>query len=198
MSYKDYDELNNYDASIFEAEFRDELIAFATDFNLHYHGTFSYCDVVLNEIGRRIDQRKWYYRFFHKKMELCQTGQLALKIYWILKYKPVKISPNVLWDKDYDANVEFACSLLFAHSTEGEKVKQALDHLSYEQQREVMYEVEKKHLNSFLRAFSEHDIPKEALQLVAEKLKDLFEAEAKVQKFAYGLKVCQERVDDSA
>lgn len=67
----------------------------------------------------RVDKREAYFYYFHNKMEINERKKMALYVYWILKFKPFKVTDNRYVDKKREScvNEAFAvymiCSILF-------------------------------------------------------------------------------------
>jgi len=92
------------------AEFDSKLKSFLINMNVTYGQVRTDRDVV-NEISLRVHQRINYYLFFHGKM-LQQSRQIAIKSYWILRHRPIRLLASGSWNRDYDINVYFAFYLI--------------------------------------------------------------------------------------
>ena len=126
---------------------------------------------LIDDINSRVHQRINYYLFFHDT-HLHQSRQIALKSYWILRYRPLRLISK--WDKGYDINVYFAFLIMFA---------QALGELFVNCPKEIQVtvtnEILRKHEDDYIRGFSEYDISKEAMMLMSESLKSIVKCEIK-------------------
>jgi len=67
----------------------------------------------------RVDKRSAYFYYFHNKMEINERKKAALYAYWILKFKPFKITDSRYLNKKRENTVNEAfavymiCSVLF-------------------------------------------------------------------------------------
>ena len=147
--------------------FQQMLGGFATFEQVNVND-FSVDRELVDEVTKRVHQRIEYYSYFHG-VNLEQTRQAATKAYWILRYRPLK--PK-LWGKQYDVNIHFAFYVLFA-AVIGKSIKDIPKNI----QKSVINAVLSKQKDIYLRSFSEYDISKEAMMLVAESVKSLLEAE---------------------
>jgi len=134
----------------------------ATDFNVD--------DNLLDDVNMRVHQRVNYYLYFHGT-QLEQTRKAAIKAYWILKYRPIKA---LRWSGAYDVNVHLAFFVLFAES-----LGRLLPNQPAKIQNMVVNNILNEYGDSFLRAFNEYDISKEAMMLIADSLKSIFKCEIK-------------------
>jgi hypothetical protein len=126
---------------------------------------------LLDDISSRLYQRINYYWFFHDT-HLHQSRQIALKSYWILRYRPLQLISKAFWDKDYDINVYFAFFIMFAQA-----IIELFPDCPKGIQATVANEILKKHEDDYIRAFSEYDISKEAMMLISESLKSIVKCE---------------------
>jgi hypothetical protein len=126
---------------------------------------------LIDEINTRIHQRINYYLFFHVK-RLNQSRQIALKAYWILRHRPLRLISKAFWNKDYDINVYFAFYFMFAQA-----IGELFVNCPKEIQTTVANEILRKHQDDYIRAFSEYDIGKEAMMLISESLKSIVKCE---------------------
>jgi len=128
---------------------------------------------LIDDINSRAHQRINYYLFFHGT-HLQQSRQVALKSYWILRYRPLRLMSKAFWDKEYDINVYFAFFIMFAQA-----LGELFVNLPKKVQVTVTNEVLRKHEDDYIRAFSEYDISKEAMMLISESLKSIVKCELK-------------------
>jgi hypothetical protein len=128
---------------------------------------------LIYEINLRVHQRINYYLFFHNK-HLLQSRQVAIKSYWILRYRPIQLIPRTSWKKKYDINVYFAFFIMFAQAI-GELVIDC----PKETQTAVVNNILRKYEDDYIRAFSEYDISKEAMMIISESLKSIVKCEIK-------------------
>ena len=125
---------------------------------------------LVDDINTRVHQRQNYYNFFHEA-QLEQTRKTAIKAYWILKYRPIKA---IRWNGEYDVNVHFAFFILFVES-----MGKFFPGQPKKIQNIVANDILNDYRDNFLRAFSEYDISKESMMLIADSLKSIFKCEIK-------------------
>ena len=153
-------------------QFRNMVVGFA-NFTSTAIGHIAIDWNVVDELSTRIHQRMNYYLFFHNA-NLLQSRQGALKAYWILKYRPLRIKSAVFWDEEYDINVHFAFHVLFAQA-----LGEFLVNCPRGIQLTVVTNILREYKNDHIRAFSEHDISKEAMMLISGSIKSIVECEIK-------------------
>ncbi len=130
----------------------------ANSFRINYN----YVDRVSNRLYQRLN----YYLFFHDK-QLSQIRQAGLKAYWILRYHPITSVSSSARILKYDINVYLAfflilCGVLGEHT---EKIQS-------DTQRTVINNILKDYENHYVRSFSEYDISKESMMLIADSIED--------------------------
>jgi hypothetical protein len=118
-------------------------------------------------VSNRIYQRLNYYLFFHNK-HLSQSRQAGLKAYWILRYRPLTLILSGAWKKIYDVNAYFAFFTILC-----EVLGECVDGLSKNTQRVIVHSILKDYENTFIRSFSEYDISKESMMLMADSIKNI-------------------------
>lgn len=121
----------------------------------------------VNNISTRMYQRQNYYLFFHNK-KLSQSRQAGLKAYWILRYRPVTTISSGSWKKEYDVNVYFAFFCILC-----DVLGECVGGVRKDIQTSVINKLLKEYEAVFIRAFSEYDISKEALMVVADNIKKM-------------------------
>jgi len=129
---------------------------------------------ILDRISNRIYQRLNYYLFFHDK-QLLQSHQAGLKAYWILRYRPLTIISTSSWKKVYDANAYFAFFVILCGI-----LGEYLGDCKRDIQRLAVNKILVDYENTFIRSFSEYDISKEAMMLVADNIKEICLYEVKL------------------
>jgi len=148
--------------------------ALLNDFNSVYKGSFgdiTYSIPLIYEIFKRIDQRADYYLYFHsnqkKPMEMSQTKEIALMVFWILKYKPLSLSVfkanNLFQKKNCTVNEYFAVYYLFSCAKE---VSPRADIDTY---------FIPKNINNLVYSFMHRDISKEAMILFVDSVFNITE-----------------------
>jgi len=133
---------------------------------------------IFDRISNRIYQRLNYYQFFHNK-QLSQTRQAGLKAYWILRYRPIKLVSPGSWKKAYDVNVYFAFYAIVC-----DVFGECFGNLRDDVKTLIISEILKNYENTFIRPFSEYDISKESMMLVADDIKKmcLYEIKLRIQR----------------
>jgi len=125
---------------------------------------------VYDDVSTRVHQRQSYYMFFHGT-HLEQSQVAASFAYWILRYRPIRA---LVWDKEYDVNVYFAYYVLFTESL----TKHLAGH-SKEVQYIVINNILTEYKEKFIRGFSEYNISKGAMMLIADSIKSILRGEIK-------------------
>jgi len=152
----------------------DEFKVLLNNFKSLHKGSFgdiTYSIPLIYEIFRRIDQRADYYLYFHsdqkKPMEMSQPKELALMVFWILKYKPLSLSVfkanHLFLQKNCTINEYFAVYCLFSYAKE-ESPRPDID--SY---------FSPKNINNLVYSFMHRDISKEAMILFVDSIFNLAE-----------------------
>jgi hypothetical protein len=126
---------------------------------------------LIDQVSLRVHQRINYYQFFHSR-DLHQSRQVAIKSYWILRYRPLRLKSKTFWNKIYDINVYFAFFIMVAQA-----LAELVGNCSREIRTTVANNILIKHGSDYLRAFSEYDISKEAMMLISEGLKSTVKCE---------------------
>jgi len=126
---------------------------------------------IIDEISKRVHQRRNYYLFFHGK-NLIQSRQAAIKAYWILKYRPIRLFPQTTWNKAFNINVYFAFFILFVQA-----IGEYFVNCPKEIQGIVANRILNEYEDEYIRAFSEYDISKEAMMLISDSLKSIVKCE---------------------
>jgi hypothetical protein len=116
-------------------------------------------------VSNRIYQRLNYYLFFHNK-QLSQSRQAGLKAYWILRYRPLTLISSGVWKKRYDVNAYFAFFIILC-----EVLGECVGDLPKSSRRVIVNSILKDYENTFIRSFSEYDISKESMMLMADSIK---------------------------
>lgn len=125
-------------------------------------------DELINSIVIRIDQRKYYYKYYHSQVldgdidlrNISQVKEIALLCYWLIKYKPFmildkKLSRNYYAEWGCGVNEVFAAYIFIT--------------FAYKHSKGVIY---KKYYKSnefkeeLIYSFAERDISKEAMILL--------------------------------
>lgn len=128
----------------------------------------------VDDISCRVYQRLNYYLFFHGS-QLAQSRQAGLKAYWILRYRPLTLISSDAWKKSYDVNTYFAFFTVLCE-TLGECLKDCQKNVVRSMINKLLEEYE----NIFIRAFSEYDISKEAMMVIADSIKKMCLYEVKL------------------
>ncbi len=145
--------------------FRKTLGLFSTCYNIAVNN-FKIDQDRVDGIGNRLYQRLNYYLFFHNK-QLSQSRQAGLKAYWILRYRPLTLISSGVWKKKYDVNVYFAFFIILC-----DVLGECVTDVELNVQRAVVYSILKDYENTVIRSFSEYDISKESMMLVADSIKN--------------------------
>jgi hypothetical protein len=151
-----------------------EFEALLNDFSSVHKGSFgdiTYSIPLIFEIYKRIDQRADYYLYFHsdleKPMEMSQPKEIALMVFWILKYKPLSLSVfmanNLFKDKNCTVNEYFAAYCLFCCAKE---TSSRIDIDSY---------FSPKNIDNIVYNFMHRDISKEAMILFVDSIFNIVE-----------------------
>jgi hypothetical protein len=152
----------------------DEFKALLNGFNSVYKGSFgdmTYSIPLIYEIYRRIDQRADYYLYFHsdqeKPMEMSQTKEIALMVFWILKYKPLSLplfkANKLFQDKNCTINEFFVVYCLYSCAKE-KSTRADID----------VYFSPKK-IDNLVYSFMHRDISKEAMILLVDSVLNIEE-----------------------
>jgi len=152
------------------AEFDSKLKSFLANMNVPYGQVKTDRDIV-NEINSRVHQRINYYLFFHGKT-LQQSRQVAIRSYWILRHRPIRLLASGSWNRDYDINVYFAFYLMFTQII-GELFAVCPKNIQATAANNIL----NKYKDDYIRAFSEYDISKEAMMVLSESLKSIVKCE---------------------
>ncbi|MDR1149408.1 MAG: hypothetical protein LBK66_12340 [Spirochaetaceae bacterium] len=156
-------------------QFLNEFKTLLTDFNSLFKGYFEgfeYSIPLIQEIYRRIDQRADYYLYFHSNpespMRMSQTKEVALMVFWILKYKPLSLpahKANELFiHKNCTINEYFAIYCIISYA---KKISSRSDIISYFCQ---------KNIDVIVYSFMHRDISKEAMICYVDSLMNVVEA----------------------
>ncbi|GHU38631.1 hypothetical protein FACS1894190_00620 [Spirochaetia bacterium] len=64
----------------------------------------------------QVDKRAKHYKYFHKGLEINEAKKIGIYIYWLLKFKPIRLLDDRYRTKLYsvDINERFALTLLYA------------------------------------------------------------------------------------
>ena len=120
--------------------------------------------VVIGNIIERIEQRKVYYRIYHKNTELCEIRQVALLAYWIIRYRPF----NCLINGKICSNIKLNENIAY-HMIIG-----ALVGLKTKNKPNYFVNFSQEYKRKIIHTFSEHDVSKELIILIAESLNETF------------------------
>jgi len=153
--------------------FKKALGFFAGFYNIATNN-FRINRAIVDNISCRVYQRLNYYLFFHNR-QLAQSRQAGLKAYWILRYRPLTLISTGTWKKPYDVNMYFAFFIILC-ATLGECLKGYQKDVIHTTLNRILEDYE----NIFIRAFSEYDISKEAMMLVADNIKKMCLYEVKL------------------
>jgi hypothetical protein len=127
-------------------------------------------------VSNRIYQRLNYYLFFHDK-QLSQSRQAGLKAYWILRYRPLTLISTGAWKKRYDVNAYFAFFTILC-----EVLGECAGDIPKSSRRVIVNSILKGYENTFIRSFSEYDISKESMMLMADSIKNICKYEIKLHE----------------
>jgi len=152
-------------------EFRRLLASFNSLFKGYFEG-YEYSIPLIQEIYRRIDQRADYYLYFHSDpkspMKMSQTKEIALMVFWILKYKPLSLPSHKANDlfihKNCTINEYFAIYCIISYAKE---ISSRNDIISYFCQ---------KNIDVIVYNFMHRDISKEAMICYIDSLMNVVEA----------------------
>ena len=93
----------------------EKFITHSPDYGNGTTVEFSVSYVAILNIFRRIDKREEYFRFFHK-IEMSEKKYAALLAYWIIKFRPIRITEPRFVD-DYiaeEVNERFAVFMIYS------------------------------------------------------------------------------------
>jgi hypothetical protein len=138
--------------------FKKLLANFNSLFKGYFEG-YVYSIPLVYEIFKRIDQRADYYLYFHsdpkKTMKMSQAKELALMVFWVLKYKPLSLPTNkandLFIEKNGTINEYFA---IYCLATYAKEMSPRGDIISYFCQ---------KNIDVLVYSFMHRDISKEAM-----------------------------------
>ncbi len=121
--------------------------------NLNLHS------VLIGEAYSRIDKRRDYFVIYHDDTQMNELKETALLVYWLLKFKPIRITDEKL-QKEYPyINENFAVFLIYSTIKEETKRKS-----------NMVFGVSKEYTEKLSYALKFWDLDKEALMLVMESL----------------------------
>jgi hypothetical protein len=138
----------------------------SNDFKINYDA--------VDRVSNRLYQRLNYYLFFHNS-QLAQSRQAGLKAYWVLRYRPLKLISLSYWKKVYDINVYFAFFVILS-----DILSECLSDCNRDIQHSVVSKLLVDYENIFIRSFSEYDISKESMMIIADNLKKMCLYEVKL------------------
>jgi hypothetical protein len=117
----------------------------------------------LSRIVIRVDQRIEYFKIYHSNTNMWELRQAALKAYWVLKYRPFRIQKAVLSYTREQAriNEKVALHILWSAIV----ALRIAEDSSYK-----VASFSRVYIDRILHAFSEHDICKEEMMMIAESL----------------------------
>jgi len=144
------------------------------NFNSLFKGFFDRCTYsipLIYEIYKRIDQRADYYLYFHsdpeRPMKMSQTKEIALMVFWVLKYKPLSLPADkankLFHQKNCTINEYFAVYILFIYATEKSPRTDISSYFS------------KKNIDNIVYNFMHRDISKEAMIFYVNSLLNIAE-----------------------
>ena len=118
----------------------------------------------LIEIIKRVDKRKDYYFYFHEIDDgnMSEYKEVALKSYWIIKFKPFHMK-NRLSDLYEYVNEQFALYLIFS-----------ILHRELENVGRKLRLPSERYIKDFLYSMKYHDISKEAMIDIIESFAENF------------------------
>jgi len=145
----------------FEETFRSFAVTWGYPEDIGY--SVSLYDLI--EVIVRVDKREAYFHFFHNRMEINERKQIALFAFWILKFKPFRITDIRYQDKINNVNEEFATYLIYTMLYRAEKLDVTFD-----------WDTDRRssNLKNFTRkleyAFRYRDISMDAMLLLVESI----------------------------
>jgi hypothetical protein len=165
-----YEELSDVEMLQSLNQFKELLI----NFDSHFKGFFddyTYSIPLIYEIYRRIDQRADYYLYFHSDpkgpMKMSQTKEIALMVFWVLKYKPLSLPAHkadcLFIQKNCTINEYFAAYILFSYATKMSSRKDVEDYFCRKNNDILVYN------------FMHRDISKEAMIFYVDSLLNIVE-----------------------
>jgi hypothetical protein len=145
-----------------------------TNFKSFFKGLFDDCTYsipLVYEIYKRIDQRADYYLYFHsdpeRPMKMSQTKEIALLVFWILKYKPLSLpadkSNRLFIQKNCTINEYFAACCLASYAVAMSPRKDIYGYFS------------RKNIDILVYSFMHRDISKEAMICYFDSLLNIVE-----------------------
>jgi hypothetical protein len=144
------------------------------NFNSHFKGLFDDCICsipMIIEIYKRIDQRADYYLYFHsdpkRPMKMSQIKEVALLVFWIIKYKPLSLpmdkANRLFLEKNCTINEYFAVYCLASCAAEMSPRKDIYDYFRRENNDILVY------------SFMHRDMSKEAMICFVDSLFNIAE-----------------------
>lgn len=116
-------------------------------------------EALVGEAYTRVDKRRDYFVVFHDDTQMNELKETALLVYWLLKFKPIRIVNNELQNVYPYINENFAVFLIY--STVKEETTRNPD---------MIFTVSKGYTEKLSYALKYWDLDKEALMLVMESL----------------------------
>ncbi|MBR2431092.1 hypothetical protein IKB17_06500 [bacterium] len=116
-------------------------------------------EALVGEAYTRVDKRRDYFVVFHDDTQMNELKETALLVYWILKFKPIRIVNDELQKKYPYINENFAVFLIY--STIKEETTR---------NPQMIFSVSKDYTSKLSYALKYWDLDKEALMLVMESL----------------------------
>lgn len=114
---------------------------------------------LVGEAYSRVDKRRDYFVIYHDDTQMNELKETALLVYWLLKFKPIRIINDELRKKHPYINENFAVFLIY--STIKEEITRNPD---------MIFSVSKGYTEKLSYALKYWDLDKEALMLVMESL----------------------------
>jgi len=131
-----------------------------------------YDDDIIDDVNVRVHQRICYTSYFYN-IALAETRVAGIRAYWTLRYRPLHAKT---WNRPFDINVYFAVYMLFMQAL-GEvfikSLKSSAKNVDFI--LKIARQIFEKHSDLYLRPFSEYDISKKSLAVIAEDIKIIAE-----------------------